>query len=413
MKRRVVITGMGAVTAIGIGIRDYWDSLLAGRSGVAPVCAFDASDFPCRIAAEVRDFDAARYFDRKQVRLMSRGAQFGAAAALQALEDSGWREEPGAGPVGVYAGVSNSAQDVAESTIETMQRHGYRRVLPYAMTKCFPHCTASETGRLLGFQSQVMTISTGCTSGINALRFAAGEVATGRCSTVLVTGTDSTISKYVFGVFCQSGMLSQRNDSPATASRPFDARRDGGVLGEGAGCVVLEEFGHAQRRQARIYGEVLGFGTSGEGYGQNPEQEVPQGMANAIRQALAEAHCGPRNLDFIGCHGVSDPRLDKWETQGVKLALGEHAYRVPMSSVKSMIGIPQNAAGMLQLIAVLLAMQHDLLPPTINYEYPDPECDLDYVPNKPRRNRVNRALVLVHGFNGSDATVVVGRPADA
>jgi 3-oxoacyl-[acyl-carrier-protein] synthase II len=405
--RRVVITGLGAVTPLGVGVSPFWEGLLTGRSGVGPITLFDASDYPCRIAAEVHEFDAAPFLDRKQARLMSRGAQFGAVAGLQALADANWRPGADAG-VGVYAGVSNSAQEVAESTIETMQRHGYRRVLPYAMTKCFPHCAASETARLLGFQDQVITVSTGCTSGLNALRFATAEIAAGHGDALLVIAADASIAKYVFGVFCQSGMLSLRNDHPAAASRPFDAKRDGGVLGEGAGAVLIEELGHARRRDARPYAEILGFGTSGRGYAENADIAIPNGMSHAMRQALNEAGCDPRQLDYIGCHGVSDPRLDRWETLAMKQALGEQAYRVPMSSIKAQIGIPQNAAGMLQLLATLLAMRHDTLPPTGNYEYPDPECDLDYVPNRPRRNRVRRALVLVHGFNGSDAAVAVG-----
>jgi 3-oxoacyl-(acyl-carrier-protein) synthase len=206
-------------------------------------------------------------------------------------------------------------------------------------------------------------------------------------------------------------MLSLSNDDPKHASRPFDARRDGGILGEGAACVLLEELSHARRRGARLDAEVLGFATGGSGYGDPADADwsVPGGMAGAMRGALAASNCAARHLDYVGCHGVSDVKLDAWETTAMKMALGEDAYRVPMSSVKGNIGIPQNAGALLQLVAAVKAMDTGILAPTINYEYADPRCDLDYVPNQPRRNRITRALVFGHGFNGSDAAVVLGK----
>ena len=410
MKRRAVITGMGAVTPIGVGVDEYWDGLLTGRSGVGPISLFDASPYPTRIAAEVDDFRSADFFDRKVARLLSRGGQFAVASSLLCLNDANWSEDSGDGPLGVYCGTSNSAQDVVESQIDVLLQHGYRRVLPHVLTKSFPHSAASETGRLTGFQSQVMTFATACTAGLVAVGYAAEEIRSGRSSALLCCATDSTIAKYVFAGFCRSGILSTCNDDPTRASRPFDARRDGGVLGEGAGCVLLEEAEHARRRGVVPLAEVLGFGCSGSGYSDEPDQRVPQGMREAMQQAMLVANCGPAAIDFIGCHGVSDVSLDAWETQAIKQAFGERAYSVPISSVKSLIGIPQCAAGMLQLVATVKAMGEGILPPTANYEFPDPSCDLDYVPNVPRRNRIERAMVLAHGFNGSDAALVIGRP---
>jgi 3-oxoacyl-[acyl-carrier-protein] synthase II len=409
MRTRVVITGIGVVTPIGIGRSAFWEGLLAGRSGVGPITLFDASDLPCRIAAEVKDFQPDRFFDRKQLRLVSRVAQFGVASSLLCLEDAGWKNGPGAERLGVVAGISNSAQDAAEAVSDIMHEHGYRRLVPYFLTKAFPHATASETGLRTGFQSRVLTIATACTAGLNAIARAADEIRNERLDAVLVPSTDATITRNTVACFCRAGLVSLNNGDPAHASRPFDARRDGGILGEGAAALLIEGSEHARRRQARVYAEVLGFGSSGTGYGPEPATSTPKGMAAAMREAMASANCGPTQLQYIGCHGVSDPHLDAWETQAMKLALGDSAYRVPMSSAKAQIGIPQNAAGMLQLVAAVQAVVHGVLPATMNYEVPDPECDLDYVPNTPRHNEVTRAMVLAHGFSGSDAAVVVGR----
>jgi 3-oxoacyl-[acyl-carrier-protein] synthase II len=368
---------------------------------------------PCRIAAEVNDFAPERFFERKQVRHLARVTQFGVASALLCLEDAGWRERAGDGRLGVIAGISNSAQDVAETIFDVVSRHGYRRTLPYFLTKAFPHSTATEVGLATGFQDSVMTLATACTSGLNAIGSAAEDIRTGKSDALLCTSTDATITRCTMACFCRAGMVSQRNDDPQHASRPFDAKRDGGVLGEGAASILLEELGHAQRRGARIYGQVLGWGSTGIGYGGEPEVMIPRGMVAAIRQAMATANCGPDALDYVGCHGVSDPLLDIWETSALKQALGEAAYHLPISSIKHAVGIPQNAAGTLQLVATLMALREDVIPPTGNYEYADPACDLDYVPNTPRRNRIRQALVFSHGFNGSDAAVVVGRMPSA
>lgn len=409
MRRRVVITGMGAVTPIGVGVDAFWKSLLEGRNGVERISLFDASDYPCQIAAEVRDFDESRFFDKKEARKMARVTKFGVASALLCLDDACWHESPGDAEIGVAAGISNSARDVAENISDSVREHGYGHVLPYWLTKIFPHATASETGLATGFQSQVMTFATACTAGMNAIGYAADQILQGRAEAFLCPSTDATITGCTVACFCKAKLLSVRNDDPAHASRPFDAKRDGGVLGEGAGCVLVEELGHARRRGARVYAEIRGFGTSGVGYNCDPAHAIPRGMAAVLTQALAAANCGPNQIDYVGTHGVSDPHLDVWETEALKSVFGEGAYRIPMSSVKSMIGIPQNAAGVLQLIATVKALDEGIIPATTNLEYPDPACDLDYVPNRPRRNEIRNAVVLAHGFNGSDASIVVGR----
>jgi len=411
MKKRVVITGMGAITPIGNTVKEYWRSLLSGRSGVAPITLFDTADYPVKIAAEVKGFDGKEYFDRKDLRMMARPAQFGVASALMALSDAKWKERPGEGPLGVAGGISNSAQDPIESSIEVIQKRGYKRVVPTVLQQAFPHSTASEAGRLTGFQDQVMTFSTGCTSGMNSVGYAIQQIVSGSSQSFLCISTDAGIANYIFGFFCRSGMLSKSSEPPEKVSRPYDAKRDGGVLGEGAATFMVEDLGQAQRRGATVQAEILGWSSCGTGYRLNDSAEaVPQGMARSMRLALADANVRPEQIDYVGSHGVSDPHLDLWETKALKEVFGEYARRIPMSTVKSMIGIPQNAAGHLQAVAAIKAMNEGIIPPTINYENPDPECDLDYVPNKPRRNRIRRSLVFAHGFNGSDASLVLASP---
>ena len=409
--RRVVITGLGAVTPIGVDVATFWESLLSGRCGVGPVTLFDAAEYPTRIAAEVKGFDSAQFLDRKDARLMARGTCFGVAAALMALENSQWSLRPGDGRLGVVSGVSNSPQDVIENGVERFQQGGFQMISPVSLSRALAHSPAAETGRLTGFQETVTTLTTACSSGLNAVGYAAEEIRSGRRDALICAATDALISKYVFAYFCRAGMLTTRNDDPLHASRPFDRERDGGVLGEGAGCLILEELEHARRRDASFYGEILGFGRSGIGYqiGVPAEGAAVAGMTAAMREALATANCGPGRIDYIGCHGCSDVDLDVWETKALKLVFAEDAYRIPMSSIKALTGIPTSAAGVLQLIAALLAFRDDVLPPTMNYEIPDPMCDLDYVPNRPRHNRIERAMVLSHGLNGSDACVIVGR----
>lgn len=402
---------MGAVTPLGIGWQEFWQGLLSGRIGIGPITAFDAADYPCRLAAEVTEFDADRFFDRKKKRLLARGTQFGIASALLCLEDARWEDDGGVDSrLGVFAGISNSPQDAVENAVMALRDHGYRRALPYQLNKSLPHAAASEAALLTGFQQNVMTFSTACTAGFNALGFAADAIRSGSSDAVLCLAADANIAQYAFGYFCRAGMLTSRNDDPEHASRPFDAERDGGVLGEGSACFLLEELRHARGRGARPVAEILGFGTTGAGYRpQEAHEAVARGMATALTQAMCNGNCSPAQIDYIGAHGVSDIILDAQETAAIKDALGKDAYRIPVSSVKAQTGIPQNVAGSFQLIAAIGAMLHDVIPATMNHEHADPECDLDYVPKIHRRNRVNRALVLSHGFNGSDAALLIGR----
>jgi len=411
MQRRVVITGLGAITPIGNNLDDFWRALLAGDVGIGPITLFDASKYPTRIAAEVKGFSVTDFIDRKQARIMSRGAQFAVAVAGMAAEDADWVNNPGPGKTALVTGISNSPQDAIEAAVEHFQRRGFSRSVPHTVMRCFTHSAASESARVTGFQSSVTTLSTACSSGLNAVGHSLSTIRSGRADAVLCIGTDSLLAKYVFAYFCQAGLLTRENADPQHASRPFDAMRTGGVMGEGAGCLMLEELEHARQRGARIYAEILGSGTSGIGYrgGAPTAESIVPGMVAAMREALGMANCGPHALDYVGCNGVSDVLLDAWETAALKDVLGRDAYRIPMSSIKAQIGVPTCAAGTLQLISTVLAIHHGMLPATRNYETPDPLCDLDYVPNHPRRNDVNRAMVIAHGVSGSDACIVLGR----
>jgi 3-oxoacyl-(acyl-carrier-protein) synthase len=310
--------------------------------------------------------------------------------------------------------MSTSAQDAVEQLIGVFNTHGFRRILPHYLNQVSPHTGAVEMGLLTGFQDQVMTFATACTCGVNAFRYAFEELRNGRCEAFLVSAMDASITPSGVASFCRAHMVTTAwNHDPKHASRPFDLKRDGGVLGEGAVTVLLETEEHARRRGARVCAEVLGCATAGRGCGGQENERVPQAMAQTMTAALADAGVGSEAVGYIGANGVSDPGLDAWETVAVKAVFGEQARRIPISSIKSMIGIAPGPAGVLQTVSTALAIRYEMLPPTINYEYADPVCDLDYVPNRARRNRVQTALVLTHGLGGGDVAIVLGRHRDS
>ena len=409
--RRVVVTGMGVVSPVGSSVATFWDSLLTGRSGIAPITLFDASNYPCPYAAEVKDFDPTSVVEPKRVPTFSRPTLFGLGAALQCVANAEWHSRPGDGVCGVVGGTANTAQGAVEEAILLAEKHGFRatRQLWYTLTKAFPHAMASEVGRRTGFQAKALTISTACTAGLNAVDQSMRLIRRGECDCVLTPAADATITENLYPYFCRAGMLATSDLPPNRISRPFDAQRSGGILGEGGACLLLEDLAHARRRQAPILCEVLGAGSCGEGYSADNEDAFVGGVVRALEEALADASLSPATIDYVGCHGVSDPTLDRLETLSLKRVFGEEgAYRIPMSSIKALTGMPLSVGGLLQTIATTQAIQNDLLPPTHNYENPDPECDLDWVPNTPRRNRIGRALIWGHGFNGSDSAIVIG-----
>ncbi|MFW5996551.1 MAG: beta-ketoacyl-[acyl-carrier-protein] synthase family protein [Verrucomicrobiota bacterium] len=406
MNRRVVITGMGAVTPIGIGVEEFWQGLLEGRNGIGPITLFDASDYPCRIAAEVKDWNPSQFMERKKAKRLSRCAQFAVAASKLCLEHAGWTQRYNPAKTAVVGSMSNSAQDILELLVNTIGQRGYERLSPRTLPMLIPHTSTSEVAAITGFQGEVVSITNACAAGLYGIGHAAHLIRSGYYDAILCPATDASISYTGMGCFCRAGLVSLRNEEPEKASRPFDAERDGGVLGEGATCLLLESAEHAKQRSASIYAEIDGFGSK-EAY--SNKEHGDKGMSESMRKALASANCSPHSVDYIAGNGVSDVELDRVETEAVKSLFGEKAYDIPISSVKAQTGIPLNVAGTLQLTSAIMALNRGIIPPTGNYEIPDPDCDLDYVPGAPRYNSISRVLVHAHGLNGSNASLVLAK----
>ena len=405
--RRVVVTGIGAVTPLGSTVERTWQGLVAGRSGVDYIRRIDASSFPTTFGAEVRDLDAARLPDDGQIRhLLDRKNGFGWVAAADAIADADLADERG----GLLAGVSIGTESRRPEFLSQLaggtaygNREDHLRYSPFVL--------AGALAARYGFTGPQLTISTACTSGTQAIGVGFQKVRSGEADVMLAGGCDSLIDPLMLTGFSLLGALSKRNDDPAHASRPFDSRRDGFVLGEGAGMLVLEERGRARARHARIYGEIFGYASSSNAYRITDSPPNGEGAFLAMKKALDDAHVTPTEIGYINAHGTSTIQNDRSETAAIKRCFGDAAFRVPISSTKSMMGHLVNAGGAVELIVCLLTVVHRIITPTINYEEPDPECDLDYVPNVARPAQVQFALSNSFGFGGINATVVVGAEA--
>jgi 3-oxoacyl-[acyl-carrier-protein] synthase II len=403
-RRRVVVTGMGVVTPVGSTVATMWDALVAGRSGVDTIRRIDASTFPTTIGAEVRDFDEARGPADAEVRaILDRKNTFGWAAAADALAESGLlHHRPGR--IGISIGTESRRPEFLAQLAADAHDEG-----PYAHLRYSPFVIAGALAQHYDLTGPQFTVSTACTSGTQALGVAYQAIQWDRADAMLAGGCDSLIDPLMLTGFSLLGALSKRNDDPAHASRPFDLHRDGFVLGEGAGMLVLEELEHARARGAHIHGEVLGYASTSNAYRLTDSPPDGQGAYLAMTGAIADAGLQPADIQYINAHGTSTHQNDRSETVAIKRCFGPLAPRVPISSTKSMMGHLVNGGGAVELIVCLLTIQHGILTPTINYEVPDPECDLDYVPNTARRATVDRALSNSFGFGGINATVVVGR----
>jgi beta-ketoacyl-acyl-carrier-protein synthase II len=406
---RVVITGMGAMTSLGCSPQLLWDGLLAGRSGVRRITQFDPSDFPCQIAGEVTDFDPSDYMEKKAARRMPRSSQFAMAATLQAIQDSGLPETmPEPERTGVVFGTAIAGIEQFDIGVQVMRNEGYRRINPFLLPSGIPNLPAfliSKEFRCLGPNT---TITTACATGTQAIGEATELIRSRRADMVLTGGTEAVIHDFAIGGFCAMRALPTRfNDHPEAASRPFDADREGFVFSEGSGVLVLEELEHALNRGARIYTEVIGHASSGDGYHIAAPDPEARGPARTMRWALEDAGISVEDVDYINAHGTSTPLNDLTETTAIKSLFGERAYQIPISSTKSMIGHAMGAAGALEAIACTFTIQHGIIHPTINYETPDPECDLDYVPNQPREANVEVALSNSFGLGGQNACLVI------
>jgi len=411
-KRRVVITGLGAIAPNGIGKERFWTSLLEGRSGIRRISHFDASEFPCQIAGEVTDFHPTTYVTPHEAKRMSRVTQFAVVAARMALEDSGVKvSEENASRMGVCFGTSAGKLEVFETDYPAFRERGVRGIHPLTHNQLHPHSVSSCISIDLGAGGICGSLATGCTSGLDAVNWGYEQICQGRATVMVVGSAEALLSPFAFGSICAAGVLSKKNDTPEQASRPFDLDRDGLVLSEGAGAVILESLEHAEERDADIYAEVLGYATARDGDDMLRCDLNGADMARVMEIALCQAYLPKSRIDYINAHGVGLRDYDTAETAAIKTVFGRQAYNLPVSSIKSMIGQPFSAGGSLQVVASCLTLQQGYIPPTINYDTPDPSCDLDYVPHRARAARVRALLIHAHGLGGTDSALVLGKPA--
>jgi 3-oxoacyl-[acyl-carrier-protein] synthase II len=409
MKRnRVVITGMGVLAPNGIGLDAFWESLLAGRSGIGPITLFDATHFRSRIAGEVKNFDPLSYIEAHlKPKRMARHTQLAYAAAMMALRDAGMDPDnldlPS--PTPVVIGVSTSAIDVIESVYEALQSNGPNRAPTTSSAASIPQAAANTIADRIGASARAATISSACPSGLDALADAAALIRAGDAEVAIAGGADAPITPLTMSSFIASGLSSCRNGEPDKASRPFDLERDSGVISEGAGVFVLENLERAEARGARAYLEICGYGKQRDLDHSRPGS----GLEDSMLLALANAGCTPAEIDYVSAYGPGHPMLDAVEVEVIKKVFGRHAYSVPVSSIKGVTGNALAAGGPFQVVACALSMRDQVIPPTANYEFEDPKCDLDFVPNRARRTRVEHALVNVRGIGGSASTLVVNR----
>jgi 3-oxoacyl-[acyl-carrier-protein] synthase II len=410
MRRRVVITGVGLVSPLGLDAPSTWEALLAGRSGIGPITRFDASEYPCRIAGEVRGFDPETFLDRKEARKMDTFIHYAIAASKEALASSGLVIDSGnAESVGVFIGSGIGGLPLLERTHQELLERGPRRVSPFFIPGMISNLAAGQVSILFGAKGPNLAVVTACATGTHAVGESARLISDGYADAMITGGTEAVISPLAVGGFCAMKALSTRNGEPEKASRPFDAERDGFVMGEGAGILLLEEREQALGRGASILAEVAGYGLSGDAYHISAPSDDGDGAARSMRMALRNAGMPPDAVDYINAHGTSTPAGDRVEVLAVKAVFGEHAGRLAISSTKSMTGHLLGAAGGLEAAVAALAVRDGRVPPTINQTSPDPECDLDFVPNVAREMPVRAALSNSFGFGGTNATILLRR----
>jgi len=409
-KNRVVITGIGIISPVGIGKNKFWEALVEGKSGITEITRFDVSSYPTKVAGEVKDFNPFDYIDRKEAKRMDRFAQFAVAAGKMAVEDAGLElEKVDRDRVGVILGTGIGGTETFEQQHEVLLNKGPNRVSPFFVPMMIGNMGAGQMSIQLGLKGPNITIVNACASGAIAVGEALRALQRGDADVILSGGTEAALTPMSLAGFCTMKAMTTNNEEPQKASRPFDAKRDGFVLSEGAGIVVMETLDHALSRGARIYAEVIGYGCTADAYHITAPAPDGEGAVKAMQKALDDAGIEPKDVDYINAHGTSTQLNDKYETLAIKKVFGDHAYSLAVSSTKSMIGHLLGAAGAVEIIVTALTIYEGIITPTINYENPDPECDLDYVPNKSRRAAVNTALSNSLGFGGHNAAVVVQR----
>ena len=408
-RRRVVITGMGVITPLGSTLPSLWEALCAGRSGVTRITRIPVEDQPTKIAAMVPDFVAEEHIDRKLARHLDRCSQFAIAASRLALIDARLDVTQEPETIGVCIGSGAGCIGVLEEGIEALRKGGPRRVSPFLAAMMLPNMPAAQVSIQFGLKGPSRAISTACATGADNVAAGMELIQRGAARAVLAGGADAVITPLGLAAFASSRSLSRSNEEPEKASRPFDRRRDGFVMGEGAGVIVLEDLEAARARGARVHAEMLGYGATSDAYHITAPPEDGAGVAAAIKLALRSASLRPEDVDYVNAHGTSTPLNDRVETLALKTALGARAYQIPVSSTKSMIGHLLGAAGAVELVVTVLSLQHGFVHATINLEEPDPECDLDYVPNVGRPAKMRVALSNSLAFGGHNACLVVGR----
>lgn len=410
MNRRVVVTGIGVVSPVGIGLDNFWQALVEGKSGIGKITRFDTEDFAVKIAGEVNDFDPNDYFDRKEARRLDRFAQMAIVSAQMALKDAELEIQDNiAERTGVLLGSGIGGLETLEDQARVLMKKGPARVSPFFIPMMISNIASGQISIYVGAKGPNSNTTTACASSAHAIGEAAEIIKRGDADVMIAGGSEAAITPLAMAGFTVMRALSTRNDEPEKASRPFDAERDGFVMGEGSCVMIMEEYEMAKARGAQIYGEVKGYGLTGDAYHITAPAPEGEGAARCMQMAIDKAGIQPEEVDYINAHGTSTPLNDKYETMAIKKVFGEHAYKLLVSSTKSMTGHLLGGAGALESAVCLLAIKNGVIPPTINYEHPDPECDLNYVPNQSVKKEVNVALTNSLGFGGHNATLVFTR----
>jgi 3-oxoacyl-[acyl-carrier-protein] synthase II len=405
-KRRVVVTGLGIVSPVGIGVSEAWTNVLAGRPGITRITRFDPTGFASQIAGEVKGFEVSKYLPVKEARRFDLFLHFGTAAAMEAIADAGVQAtEANAERIGVNIGSGIGGLPMIEEGARTLSEQGPRRISPFFIPGTIINMISGNVSIMYGFKGPNLAITTACTTSTHCVGESARLIAYGDADIMVAGGSESTVCPLAIAGFSSARALSTRNDDPATASRPWDKGRDGFVLGEGAGVLVLEELEHAKARGAKIYAELVGYGMSADAHHVTAPSADGDGARRCMINALKDARANPEDVDYINAHGTSTPLGDKSETIGVKRCFGDHATKLALSSTKSMTGHLLGAAGGVEAVFTVLGIKQQIAPPTINLHEPDPDCDLDYVPNQAREMRIRLALSNSFGFGGTNGTL--------
>src|SRR5688500_9204740 len=414
MKRRVVVTGMGAVTPVGNDVATMWSSLIECRSGAGPITHFDATSFEVRFACEVKDFDVSQYMDRKEAKRSDQFTQYAVAASYQAMRDAGFGEGKGYDPdnTGVVIGSGIGGLKIFEEQHDVYRSRGPTKISPFFIPMFISDIAAGIVSMQFNAKGPNYATVSACATSAHAIGDAYRIIQYGDADVMITGGAEATVTPMAIGGFTNMKALSERNDSAATASRPFDLTRDGFVMGEGGAVLILEELEHAVGRGARIYSEIVGYGATGDAYHLTAPAPNGEGAQRAMKRAMKDAGFGPTDIQYINAHGTSTPANDLNETAAIKAVFGEHAYKLKVISTKSATGHMLGAAGAVELVISTLAINNSLIPPTINYETPDPQCDLNYTPNKAVKREVHAAISNSFGFGGHNTTLAVKRFTD-